>query len=387
MDYRGYDRVGTAPGVRNYLAILPTVGCANGVALDISNEVEGARPLLHHQGCGQLSPDLARVQRVLAGLADNPNVGAVLIVNLECGSTNPEEIKAGMASSKPVEVINILELGGAVAARSRGVQVASRLCSELDDSRRKAEASNLIVGVKCGASDATSGIASNPATGVAVDMLIEAGGTVIFGETTELLGAEHVIADRAASEEVKGELLGRVEKLEERIKAEGVDLRGSQPSAGNIEGGLTTIEEKSLGAIAKSGTKDIQGVLEYGDNPPDSGLYFMDSGAREMELLTGLGASGSHIILFSTGLGAPQGFPFCPVLKISGNGHTTEHICDHIDLDVSTIVEGTESIEQAGERIFQEVLKVASGAQVKAERIGYDNSGVNSDIYTTGPIV
>jgi altronate dehydratase large subunit len=214
-----------------------------------------------------------------------------------------------------------------------------------EDKGTKASLSDLTIGVKCGASDATSGLASNPAVGNAVDKLIEESATVIFGETTEVLGAEHILAKRGVDKKVKDKIYEKVEQMENRAKAFGVDMRGGQPTKGNIRGGLTTIENKSLGAIVKGGTKPIQDVLGYGKSPPKPGLYFMDSPGREMEYLTGVVSAGAQIVLFTTGIGAPQGFPIAPVIKVTGNKHTYRKLEEYMDIDVSKIIEGEETFQ------------------------------------------
>jgi len=387
MKIGGYLRGDGSVGVRNYVAIIPTVGCANEVARRIAMNVNGAVPILHHQGCSQLPPDLKMVTEVLSGLGKNPNVASVLLISLGCESVKAEEI-AEKVRGKPVEIVRLREVGGVTKAVSRGISIAHKLAMDASKVKREdAKVSDLVVGVKCGASDTTSGIASNPAVGAAVDKLIQEGATVIFGETTEVIGAEHILARRAANKKVADKLLDKVSNMEKRAKSFGVDMRGGQPTEGNIRGGLTTIEEKSLGAIVKSGTKIIQDVLEYGERPTKPGLYFMDSPGREMEFLTGVVAAGCQIVLFSTGLGAPQGFPIAPVIKISGNPNTCKHLNEHIDIDVSSIIQGEETVKEAGDRIFDEIIKVAGGKKVKAELLGYDKHGVNSDIYFMGPVI
>lgn len=387
MKFQGYLRKDGLVGVRNYLAVIPTVGCVNEVASRIAGQINGAAPILHHQGCCQLKPDLEMVTKVLIGIGKNPNVSSVLLVSLGCESVNGEEIEKEIRSDKPVERICLQELGGITRTVSQGIMIAQRMALDSSNSRSEARLSDLTIGIKCGASDTTSGIASNPAVGVAADRLLEEGATVIFGETTEVIGAEHVLARRAKNKEVANKIWEKVRQMEERAKVLGVDMRGGQPTAGNIRGGLTTIEEKSLGAIVKAGTKPIEGVLEYGEKPSKPGLYFMDSPGREMEFITGIASAGAQIMLFSTGLGAPQGFPISPVIKVSGNPGTCHHLEEHIDLDVSAIVKGKEEIEEAGNRIFEEVIKVASGKRVKAELLNYDKNGVNNNIYAIGPII
>lgn len=383
----GYRREDGSVGVRDYLAVIPTVGCVNVAAMKIAEAVEGARPFLHHQGCTQLSPDLDRVSTVLAGLGNNPNVRAVLLVSLGCESVSAESIREAIAPHKPVELVRLQELGGLTATVETGIERAEALLSKTEPERVELDARDLTIGIKCGASDTTSGLASNPAIGRAIDGFVDAGATVIFGETTEVMGAEHVLSKRAADEGVASEIVEKVQAMEGRADACGVDMRGSQPTSGNIAGGLTTIEDKSLGAIVKSGTRQIEGVLEYAERPEKAGLYFMDSPGRELEFLTGPAAAGAQIILFSTGVGAPQGFPLAPVIKVTGNSNTADHLAEHVDLDVSAVLEGGEDLDAAGRRVTDTVWAVAGGEPVAAERLGYDDAGTNSAIYVTGPTI
>jgi len=380
----GYEREDGSIGFRNYVAILPSVGCAGEVATRIANHVEGAVAIIHHQGCIQLGSDLEVTVRTLIGLGRNPNVAAVLVVGLGCESVSPEKLADEIAKSKkPVETIIIQELGGTVKTIERGVTIARKMVQYASEIKRKpVDVDALTLGIKCGASDATSGIAANPATGVASDMVIESGGTVIFGETTELIGAEHILARRAISEAVAKRIYEIVHRMETRVKTMGVDMRGAQPTPGNIKGGLTTIEEKSLGAICKGGTAPIQGVLEYAERPEGKGLYIMDTPGREPEALTGLVAGGAQIIAFTTGRGAPHGFPIAPVIKIVGNPKTFEKMIDDMDINAGTIVDGKETPSEVGNRIYQEILKVASGKRTKSEIIGYAGP---VEIYRTGP--
>ncbi len=387
MKFQGYLRKDGSVGVRSYVAVIPTVGCVNEVVLRIAGEVNGAVPLLHHQGCGQLRPDFEMATRVLIGLGKNPNVCSVLLISLGCESVDAEEVKRQIERYKPVELLCLQKLGGFTKTVSRGIAIAQEMALNLTENRSEVELSSLVIGIKCGASDTTSGIASNPAVGFAADRLVEKGARVIFGETTEVMGAEHILAKRAKDKMVAKKILNKVREMEERAKIMGVDMRGGQPTEGNIRGGLTTIEEKSLGAIVKGGTKPIEGFLEYGEEPQNPGLYFMNSPGREMEFLTGLASAGAQIILFTTGLGAPQGFPICPVIKVSGNPDTCRNLEEHIDVDVSQVTKGEEEIEEAGNRIFEEVVKVASGKKVKAEILDYERNGVNSNIYAVGPVI
>jgi len=384
--FRGYRRPDGRVGTRNYVGILSTVVCANEVAEGISRQVQGTACFTHQQGCCQTPVDIRRVTQTLTGLGRNPNLAAVLLVSLGCESTKVEEAVEGIrAVGKPVETIVIQEIGGAARSIAEGVLTAQKLVQEASrEERAPCGIEDLVLGLKCGSSDTTSGLAPNPALGMASDRVVAEGGVSILGEVTEFIGAEHILARHAQDPEISGQILDLVQRMEERAKSVGADIRGGQPTGGNIKGGLTTIEEKSLGAIAKAGTAPVRAVYEYGVAPTVKGLVVMDSPGREPEILTGLAAAGCNVIAFTTGRGAPQGFPFVPVVKITGNRRTWEHLRDHMDVDVSSVMEGAESLAEAGDRIFKEILEVASGKLTKAEISGYTRA---MDIYTVGPVI
>jgi len=382
--FPGYIRRNGQVGTRNYLAIIPTVFCANEVAARIAGKFKNARALLHHQGCAQLPPDVERVTQTLIALGTNPNVGAALLVGLGCESVSLAEVHRGIRDrGQRVEKLNIQSAGGMRNAVRRGSALAEKLNEKIRGVPRKpAPLSALVMGIKCGSSDAYSGLASNPAVGAASDLLLDRGGTVLFGETTEFLGAEHLLARRAVRPQVGRKIVEIVGRMENRISALGFDMRGGNPTPGNIRGGLTTIEEKSLGAICKSGTRPIDGVLEYGESVPHPGLFVLDSPGQEAVIMTGLAAGGATVIVFSTGGGAPQGYPLVPVIKVAGNPKKCREMKEHIDLDVSGILQGTRTIPRAGEEIFAAMSRVAGGRKSKAEALKYDRT---VEIYTTGP--
>lgn len=384
--FLGYPRSRGRVGTRNYLAVIPTVFCANEVAWSICKKFKNARPMLHHQGCAQLKPDADRVTQTLIGLGTNPNVGAVLLIGLGCESVSIQEVYRGIkARGQKAEKIIIQSLGGMKKAVQRGTELAAKLDEDISGAKRQSfPVSRLVMGIKCGSSDASSGLVSNPAVGIASDTLLARGGSVIFGETTEFFGAEHLLARRAVSGQVAERILAIVERMEDRIKAVGVDMRGAQPTPGNMRGGITTIEEKSLGAICKSGSMPISGILEYGEVIPKRGLFILDSPGKEAEIMTGLAAAGANIIVFSTGGGAPQGHPIVPVIKVAGNPAKCAVMKDHIDIDAGGVLLGNLTVDQVAEKIYAELIRVGSGRKVKAEKLGYDQT---VEIYTTGPTI
>ncbi|WP_027937812.1 UxaA family hydrolase [Anaeroarcus burkinensis] len=385
-EFLGYGRADGSVGTRNYVGVLSAVVCVNEVVENIVRQVQGTTRFTHHQGCCQTPLDIHIVNDTLINLGKNPNLHSVLLVSLGCESTDLSGvIEAIAASGKRVEHIVVQEVGGSARTTAQGILMAQDMVREASlEQRRPFPISKLVLGMKCGSSDTTSGLVPNPAIGVASDLLVAAGGTSILGEVTEFIGAEHILAKHAANEEVAQGILKLVERMEQRAMAVGEDIRGGQPTGGNIKGGLTTIEEKSLGAIAKAGSAPIQAVYEYGQRPDKPGLVVMDSPGREPEILTGLAAAGCNVIAFATGRGAPQGFPFVPVLKITGSRTAAEKMIDHIDMNLSAVIDGGDTIPDAGQRVLEELVRVASGAMTKAELSGYVNS---MDIYIKGPVI
>ncbi|WP_371373762.1 UxaA family hydrolase [Sporomusa aerivorans] len=386
MNFMGYQRDDGSAGTRNYVGILSAVVCVNEVVEAIVKQVEGTVRFTHHQGCCQTPLDIGIVNKTLIGLGCNPNLHSVIIISLGCESTSLiDVIKKIAACGKRVEHLVVQDIGGAARTTAAGILLAQQMVAAASRQMRiPFPISKLVLGMKCGSSDTTSGLVPNPAIGVASDLLVQAGGTSVLGEVTEFIGAEHILADHAATKEVGQQILNLVTRMEKRAMAVGEDIRGGQPTGGNIKGGLTTIEEKSLGSIAKAGTAPIQAVYEYGERPAVKGLVVMDSPGREPEILTGLAAAGCNVIAFATGRGAPQGFPFVPVLKITGSRTAAEKMSDHIDINLSEVIDGGDNIPDAGQRVFEELIHVASGAMTKAEISGYTNS---MDIYMRGPVI
>jgi len=373
MELSGYLRPDGSIGFRNHIAILSSVGCANDVALRLGRMYPDVVLLTHRQGCGQLGSDKDQTARTLAGLGKNPNIAGVLVVGMGCESITAEYLADEISKTKKmVESLVVLDEGGLMTALPKGVRFLDSMLHETSQMKRvPCGLEQLTLGIKCGLTDTTSGIASNPATGIAADRVVESGGTVIFGETPEIIGAEHILVKRAATREVEERLYGVVNECEERVKASGMDIRGANPAPGNIAGGITTIEEKSLGAIKKGGGKTLQGVLGYGEIPKGKGLFFMDGPGRTPEALTGLSGAGAQLIIFSTGGGSPAGSLISPIIKVTGNPNTAQRLKDHIDVDVSSIIKGEETLEKAGQGIFQELLDVASGKATRSEILGY----------------
>lgn len=378
MKILGYVRPNGAVGVRNHVAIIPSSVCASEVAARIASHVPGTVALANQHGCCQIGADLELTSKVLAGIGRNPNVAAVLVVGLGCESVSPERIAASIGETgKPVEFILIQQCGGTLKALETGVRIARGMAQEAaKEQRAKVDISALILSTECGGSDTTSGLASNPVAGYVMDRIVDFGGTSMFSETTELIGAEHIFARRAVNREAGEKLIEIVRRCEQKAKSMGVDMRGGQPTPGNMQGGITTIEEKSLGCVYKGGTRPLQGVLEYGEVPAGKGLYFMDTPGQDIESITGMVAGGSQVVVFTTGRGTPTGCPIAPVIKVTGNPNTFRLMEDNIDVNAGTIVEGAETISEVGERLWTEIIRVCNGRLTKAEALGHKEFGI-----------
>jgi altronate dehydratase large subunit len=351
---------------------MSSVMCANEVVLRIVEQASGSIPLTHNQGCGEYA---YMTYNTLAGLGKNPNVAALIVVGLGCEIINPKSLAKDIAKSgKPVESVVIQEVGGSRKAIEQGVKIAQKMLEQSSKIKRtSADLSNLRLALECGGSDTTSGIAANPALGKAADMIVKAGGTVILAETQELIGAQHVLARRAVDEKAAQQILKVIGKMEERMtKAFPIPVPLIAP--GNVQGGLTTIEEKSLGDSYKAGTSPIQGMLEYAQTPKKKGLWIMDEVGYDPESVTGMIAAGAQLVAFTTGLGTPSTFPIAPVIMITGNPRTYEKLGDDIDVNAGTVIEGNEAIDDVGKRIYDEILAVASGKATKTDALGHKGS-------------
>ncbi len=381
MKLTGFPRPDGRFGFRNHLLIIPVSVCAAHVAAKIAAQVPGAVALPNQHGCSQIGRDLALTIRTLAGFGRNVNVGAVVVVGLGCDGVQAEELADLIRpSGKPLEVVIIQESGGTLGSIAKGAELASRLARSLSEERRQeCGIEELIMGLECGGSDPTSGLASNPAIGRASNRLIEAGGSAILTETTEVIGAEHLLAPRFPDPEERAKFLRMVDEVEKRALAMGVDLREGQPTPGNKAGGLSTIEEKSLGCMYKAGDQPFVAALEYAQRLPlekARGLYFMDSPGQDIDSITGLVAAGAQIIVFSTGRGTPTGSPIVPVIKITGNADTYGKMGDNLDLNAGRIITEGATVADIGDELFRLVLEVAEGRLSKAESLGHQEFGI-----------
>jgi altronate dehydratase large subunit len=368
MGFRGYARADGSVGVRNHVIVLSTVACANGVVNAIARDVPGIKAITHTEGCGRGLKDLGITNRTLIGICKNPNVAAALVIGLGCEFVKGDFIAQVVGGTgKPVEYLSIQEQGGSQKTTRKGIEMAKRFLDQASSIRQEEFGfDRLTLGLECGGSDALSGVTANPMVGIAADWLVAQGGTVILSETTELIGTEHILSRRAKDKETGEKVMNLI--LNQKKKAEELlgPFAGISISPGNIEGGLSSIAEKSLGCIIKAGTSPINEVVEYGDIPAQKGLVIMDTPGSDIFSLTGMAAGGSQIMVFTTGRGTPAGFPISPVIKISSNTETFENMKDDMDLDAGRIIQGM-SIEDAGAELIELIKRVADGEQPKAE--------------------
>jgi altronate dehydratase large subunit len=393
MSFEGYIRSDGLVGTRNHVLVIPQ----GIISRSICDFVPGTKTLLTaDHGSGRTASDRETVARVLIGLGRNPNVSSVILHAASPGAGYPElrveRLADEIASAgKRVEVLDPAKDGGTYGAIVRGMQLARRMVYEASRARREVVGDEfLCLGVKCGYSDTTSGIAGNPAVGYLYDKIVGAGGTALFGETTEVIGAEHVLAKRAVNPQVAQEILDIVAVQEARAKATGLDICTINPVPSNIQGGISSLEEKSLGAIRKAGTMPIQGVLRYAERPAGKGLYFVDNWMGHLSIFAGYAAAGANLVIFQLGGGGVAGRTLLegspsvvvPFLWTTGNPETYRAAGDSIDFYSGTVIEGSETPEEAGERLYRTVIEVASGTLARSETLNYTDP---IDMYLQGP--
>lgn len=380
--FQGIVRADGRVATRNYIGVLSTVNCSASVVRYIADvfrggelaaygNVDGIVPIVHGMGCATdiHGEGLRLLRRTLAGYARNPNMAAVLFVGLGCETNLIDTLleEEHLEHGPLLHGLNIQDVGGSVAAVREGVAWIRGVLPAVNDVRRETvPASKLLLGIECGGSDGYSGITANPAMGAAADELVRQGGTAILGETPEIFGAEHLLTRRAVSPAVGQKIVDLIHWWEEYTAREGGEM-DNNPSPGNKEGGLTTILEKSLGAVSKAGTTNLVDVYQFAETVTAQGMTFMNTPGYDAPSVAGMVAGGANLVCFTTGRGSVFGCKPVPVIKLATNTALYEHMKDDMDVNCGTIVDGEETIEEAGQRIFRLMLEVASGARTRSE--------------------
>jgi (2R)-sulfolactate sulfo-lyase subunit beta len=362
----GYRRPDGRVGIRNHVLILPVDDLSNRAAEAVAQLVPGTVAIPHPYGRLQYGEDLKLFFRTLIGTGANPNVAAAVVIGIEPQWAG--RVADGIArTGKPVESLSI-EGHGDLRTVERGARLAAAMLQDASELVREPVAvSELWVSTKCGESDTTSGLASNPTVGRVLERLVAAGATAMFGETSELTGGEHLVAERMETPELRERFLEVYQKYVQAIERSGANLLGSQPTQGNIAGGLSTIEEKALGNIQKIGRLTVRGVLAPAEPPAGPGLNFMDTSSAAAEAVTLFAAAGSVLHLFTTGQGNVVGHPLIPVIKLCANPRTVAHMPEHIDLDLSGLLTGQLSLDEAADQVWELMRRVSSGRLTCAE--------------------
>lgn len=400
MEFWGYSRPDGSVGVRNHVLILPATRNVNYICHRIALAVPGVTTFYTTGEYGRTGGDRKRLARFLTGIARNPNVANVLLIGMPHGYGYPEFQTDALAaeivkSGTRLEILNVDRCGGLEGTVVQGIRLARELVREATAMRREAAPlSKLTIGMKCGDSDATSGLAGNPALGRAVDRLIDAGGTALFSETLELIGAEQTLVQRAKTPEVAQRLLRLIADWEARAASIGEDIRTINPIPENIAAGITTLEEKSLGAVEKTGTRELSGVLDYCERPGEPGLWLMDAWMSSYSLLPSFAAAGAQIVLYQLGGNElpPEDAPLsavdpglvAPLLTISGNPRTAKAAGDYLDVSTGGVLLGTETLDAAGERILEEIVRAANGRATRGETMRYPEP---FEVFFEGPFI
>lgn len=379
MTFYGYRRTDGRVGVRNKVLILPASVCASDTTRIIAQQVVGSVTFNNQLGCSQVASDQQYTMDVMAGYAANPNIYGTVVVSLGCENCQMDLVVKAIQerTNKPIKQVIIQEAGGTLKAVDMAVRYAKEMVAEASLLQKEEfPLSELIIGTECGGSDPTSGLAANVLIGQLSDLIVAEGGTSILSETTEFIGAEHILARRAATPEVHDRIFEIVHRYEKALQLVGEEIREGNPAPGNKVGGITTLEEKSLGCIHKGGHSPIMEVYDYAKQvAPKSGLVIMDTPGNDPSSVAAMVAGGAQVVVFSTGRGTPTGNPIAPVIKITGNRITFAKMEDNIDVDASPLIYGGD-LQEMGDDLLKLVSEVASGRQTKAESLGYTEMSI-----------
>ena len=376
----GYRRAEGRPGIRNHVLILPSCACGSESSRIVASQVRGAVNIVFNTGCSDVAANTAMSQKVLTGFALNPNVYGVVIIGLGCETVPHAKLreKIQAVSSKPVVSFGIQEEGGTLKTIEKAVRAAREMAAEAAMQQKELfDVTDFFLGIECGGSDATSGIASNPAVGELSDILVDMGATVMMSESIEWIGGEHILAKRGANKQIQNEIIEVCRAYEEHLAANGQDARAGQPTPGNKLGGLSTLDEKSLGCIRKGGTRPIVEVLEQGKAPTKRGAVVMDTAGYDISSVTSMVAAGCQAVIFTTGRGTPTGNAIVPVLKVTANGRTYQKMEDNMDIDLSAIVRGEKTYQQMGAEMVKPIEDICNGKMTKAESFGFSDVAVD----------
>ena len=380
MKFWGYRRSEGRPGIRNHVLILPTCACGSESSRIIASQVKGAVNIIFNTGCSDVQANTDMSQKILTGFACNPNVWGVVIIGLGCETVPHNKLreKIQAMTSKPVVSFGIQEEGGTLKTIEKGVRAAREMAMQAGMQQKELfDISELYLGIECGGSDATSGIASNPATGELSDLLVDMGATTVMSESIEWIGGEHVLAKRATTSEIHNQIIQVCKDYEAHLLAAGQDCRAGQPTPGNKAGGLSTLDEKSLGCIRKGGTRPIVEVLEQAVRPSKRGAVVMDTAGYDISSVTSMVASGCQAVIFTTGRGTCTGNAIAPVLKVTANGRTYQRMEDNMDVDLSPIVRGEKTYQEMGREMLQNIQDICNGKLTKAEAYGFSDIAVD----------
>lgn len=379
MKLKGYRRSDGRVGIRNKVLILPTCACSSETCMKVASLVEGTVSFTNQNGCSQTNLDVQYTIDTLVGFAANPNVYGTVVIGLGCEVCSASRIAALIRerTNKPLVEFVIQEEGGTTGTIEKAVHAAAKMVQDASMAEKEPiEWSDIIFATECGGSDATSGIAANPVMGAAADLVVEQGGTVILSETPEFIGAEHILAARAATPELSEKILALVQEWEDYMKMLKTDLRDSNPAPGNKKGGVTTLEEKSLGCIYKGGSTTVRDVVRYGEEVKTKGLVIMDTPGNDTSSLCAMAAGGATIAVFSSGRGTPVGNPIMPVIKVTGNSQTYAKMPCNIDFDASPVIFGTKTMEELGQELFDMAEETINGKLTKAEILGMNEIAI-----------
>lgn len=380
MEFWGYRRAEGRAGIRNHVLILPSCVCGSESARIVASQVRGAVNIVFNTGCSDVQANTDMSQKVLTGFACNPNVYGVVIIGLGCETVGHRELreKIQKMTSKPVVSFGIQEEGGTLRTIEKAVRAAREMAAEAAmQPKERFDISELLLGIECGGSDATSGLASNPAVGELSDLLVDMGASTMMSESIEWIGGEHVVAKRAATPEIHNQIIEVCRAYEEHLKAAGQDCRAGQPTPGNKKGGLSTLDEKSLGCIRKGGTRPIVEVLEQAESPTKNGAMVMDTAGFDISSVTSMVAGGCNAIIFTTGRGTPTGNAIVPVLKVTANERTFRMMDDNMDVDLSAIIRGEKTFREMGREMLKDIQDVCNGKMTKAETYGFSDIAVD----------